>query len=106
MLAIEMLPAGHGDALVVEYGTRAETHRILIDAGTRDTWPTCGRLVTMPDDRVRGVRRHARRRGPHRRRRGAAGRPDLRNRVGHVWFNGYVHCKRAATCSARSTASG
>jgi hypothetical protein len=34
MFAVQMLPAGHGDALVVEYGTRTDPHQLLIDAGT------------------------------------------------------------------------
>jgi hypothetical protein len=33
MLRIEMLPAGHGDALLVEYGQPGAEHRILIDGG-------------------------------------------------------------------------
>ena len=33
MLTIEMLNAGHGDALLIEYGTAEQTHRILIDGG-------------------------------------------------------------------------
>ena len=35
MLRIEMLPAHHGDALLIEYGkTKKELHRVLIDGGT------------------------------------------------------------------------
>jgi beta-lactamase superfamily II metal-dependent hydrolase len=34
---IEMLPAGHGDALWVEYGNGAATHRWLVDCGTQQT---------------------------------------------------------------------
>lgn len=37
MLTIEMLPAMHGDCLLVEYGEGAEVHRILIDGGTPGT---------------------------------------------------------------------
>jgi hypothetical protein len=33
MLTIEMLNAAHGDALLIEYGTGGQTHRILIDGG-------------------------------------------------------------------------
>ena len=36
---IEMLPAGHGDALWIEYGNELETNRILIDGGTVSTYP-------------------------------------------------------------------
>ena len=34
---IEMLPAGHGDCLWIEYGDAATTHRWLIDCGTQQT---------------------------------------------------------------------
>jgi beta-lactamase superfamily II metal-dependent hydrolase len=34
---IEMLQAGHGDALWIEYGTGDEVHRVLIDCGTHQT---------------------------------------------------------------------
>jgi len=33
MLAIEMLPANHGDGLWIEYGTGGERHHVLIDGG-------------------------------------------------------------------------
>lgn len=33
MLTIELLPAAHGDALWIEYGSTSQTHRILIDGG-------------------------------------------------------------------------
>ena len=42
MLAIEMLPAGHGDALVIEYGQGTSRHRLLIDAGTHHSWKEVG----------------------------------------------------------------
>ena len=94
MLAVEMLPAGHGDALVVEYGTRTAPHRLLIDAGTFHSWD--------------GVRTELKRRRTDRYERfvvthvdedhigGAIALlddPDLRHRVDHVWFNGFVHCE-------------
>jgi hypothetical protein len=95
VLAIEMLPAGHGDALVVEYGTRAETHRLLIDAGTVHSWDGVRqRLLDMPDkryeafvithvdeDHIGGAVR-------------LLGDRDLRHRINDVWFNGFIHCKR------------
>ncbi|HXM70900.1 MAG TPA: hypothetical protein VN970_07185, partial [Thermoanaerobaculia bacterium] len=34
---IEVLPAGHGDSLWIEYGDAATTHRCLIDCGTQQT---------------------------------------------------------------------
>jgi|KBSSwiStaDraftv2_1062776.scaffolds.fasta_scaffold25870_7 hypothetical protein len=36
---IEMLPAQHGDALWIEYGSGSDTNRILIDGGTIKTYP-------------------------------------------------------------------
>jgi hypothetical protein len=35
MLRIEMLAAGHGDALCIDYGDPIEPHRLLIDGGAR-----------------------------------------------------------------------
>jgi beta-lactamase superfamily II metal-dependent hydrolase len=37
MFRIEMLPAEQGDALWIEYGSKASPHRVLIDAGVRKT---------------------------------------------------------------------
>jgi beta-lactamase superfamily II metal-dependent hydrolase len=34
---VEVLPAGHGDSLWIEYGDAATTHRWLIDCGTQQT---------------------------------------------------------------------
>lgn len=34
MLKIELLPAAHGDALLIEYGDEKSPHRVLIDGGT------------------------------------------------------------------------
>src|SRR5215813_9847167 len=33
MIQIEMLPAAHGDAIWIEYGSPSQVHRILIDGG-------------------------------------------------------------------------
>jgi len=33
MFRIEMLPAGHGDCLVIEYGDPSDLHRVLVDGG-------------------------------------------------------------------------
>ena len=47
---VEMLPGGHGDALLVEYGTTSKKHRILIDAGTQPSYPHVkARLLDVPD---------------------------------------------------------
>lgn len=37
---LHALPAGNGDALVVEYGTAASTRRVLVDGGVSKTAPT------------------------------------------------------------------
>lgn len=93
MFAIELLPAGQGDALVVEWGTSPKTKRLLIDGGPERFWPGVRTrllqrrethyevlVVThIDEDHVGGV---------------VALLDDrsLRSRVSSVWFNGYVHC--------------
>lgn len=39
VLRIEMLPAAQGDALWIEYGDESQPRRILIDGGTKSSWP-------------------------------------------------------------------
>lgn len=95
MFAVEMLPAGCGDSLIVEYGTGSARHRILIDAGPLYAWPDVrARLLKRADDRydlfvVTHVDEdHI----------GGAlsllDDPDLRHTISQAWFNGYVHCKQ------------
>lgn len=38
MISVELLPAAHGDAIWIEYGTEPEVHRILIDGGPAHTY--------------------------------------------------------------------
>ena len=46
---IEMLPAKHGDALWIEYGTADNVRRILIDGGPINAWPeVSARLQQLP----------------------------------------------------------
>jgi beta-lactamase superfamily II metal-dependent hydrolase len=46
---IEMLPAKHGDALWIEYGTEQRTRRILIDGGPINAWAeVSARLARLP----------------------------------------------------------
>jgi beta-lactamase superfamily II metal-dependent hydrolase len=49
-LRLEMLPAGHGDCLWLEYGDASATHRVLLDCGTEGTArPLLDRLQRVPD---------------------------------------------------------
>jgi len=38
MIRVELLPASFGDCILIEYGTAAKTHRVLIDAGLTNTY--------------------------------------------------------------------
>jgi beta-lactamase superfamily II metal-dependent hydrolase len=99
MLTIEMLPAAHGDALVVQYGDSPDRlHRILVDGGPWTTYDALrsrilrlGKaqrrfellVITHVDtDHIDGVIRLLQ---------------DARLGVefDHVWFNGYEHIQRA-----------
>ncbi|HRN62418.1 MAG TPA: MBL fold metallo-hydrolase, partial [Luteimonas sp.] len=95
MLAVEMLPGGHGDALVVEYGSGTRLRRLLIDAGTAHSYEAVRKrllerrdqkyeafVVTHIDEDHIGGAVHL------------LNDPDLRHRIDHVWFNGYVHSER------------
>jgi len=92
VFTIEMLPAGPGDALVVEYGTRPR-FRLLIDAGPISSWPEVReRLIARRDNRydlfviTHVDEDHI----------GGAlallDDHDLRHKVNEIWFNGFVHC--------------
>lgn len=93
MFAVELLPAGEGDALVVEWGRASEARYLLVDGGPTRHWPEVrNRLLNRRDpryeavvvshvdeDHIGGIL-------------GLLDDPDLRSRVGVIWFNGYVHC--------------
>lgn len=50
-LRVEMLPAQHGDALWIEYGSAQETHRVLIDGGPVPTYRHIEqRIAKVPGD--------------------------------------------------------
>jgi beta-lactamase superfamily II metal-dependent hydrolase len=52
---IEMLPAGHGDCLWIEYGDESATHRWLIDCGTQQTAKALLRRVEAVPSNQRGL---------------------------------------------------
>jgi hypothetical protein len=89
MLSVEMLPAGHGDALIVTYGTENQHHQILVDAGTRfsiDAIRTRLSTRTKPfelfvvthvdEDHIGGALE-------------ILADKNLRSQVRNIWFNGY-----------------
>ena len=52
MISIEMLPAAHGDALWIEYGSARQTRRILIDGGPAHTYEAGlrKRIALLPEE--------------------------------------------------------
>ncbi len=92
MITVESLPAGHGDALVIEYGDENDIRAILVDAGPRHSWPDVkGRLLEMEDrpyetfvvthvdeDHIGGATL-------------LLADDEISNRVSTVWFNGFTH---------------
>jgi hypothetical protein len=94
MLAVEMLPGGHGDALVVEYGTKTDPHQLLIDVGPFHSWDGVrNELMRRRNDRYEiFVVTHV----DEDHIGGAIALLDdsnLNHRIDHVWFNGYIHCE-------------
>jgi hypothetical protein len=83
------------DALVVEYGSNAVPRQLLIDAGTFHSWDGIrAELMRRTNDRYEVfVVTHVEE--DH-----IGGSiallddPDLKQRIDHVWFNGFVHCQR------------
>src|SRR3954452_3360497 len=55
MLKLEMLPAGHGDCLWIEYGDPGNPRRVLIDGGTQGTYKRALRpkLLALPEEQRR-----------------------------------------------------
>ena len=45
MFKIQMLPADHGDCLLIEYGDTKNTNRVLIDGGTPHSFKTWSQLI-------------------------------------------------------------
>jgi len=51
MLRVEMVPAGHGDSIWIEYGDASTPHRVLIDGGTGPTYDALrSRVAALPED--------------------------------------------------------
>lgn len=98
MLAIEMLGAGNGDALVIEYGQGTDIRRVLVDCGTANSWETVqARLTELPNKAFEALvvthvdEDHIG---------GALQLLDdfhLSQRIYNIWFNGFVHCKRGGS---------
>lgn len=100
MLKIELLPAGHGDCLWIEYGDPKTPHRILIDGGARGTYKRAllPKLRALPDGQRRFelmVVTHID--GDH-----ITGVLDLLTdketgfSADDIWFNGYRHLPHEA----------
>jgi beta-lactamase superfamily II metal-dependent hydrolase len=95
-LRVEMLPAEHGDCLLIEYGNRARRSRVLIDCGTARTYKTELKprleqlapdqrhfdlfiLSHIDDDHIGGAIRLMR------------DMPTLGLSFDDIWFNGWTH---------------
>jgi beta-lactamase superfamily II metal-dependent hydrolase len=94
MFSLEMLPAGHGDALWIQYGDRDQPHRMLIDGGTGPTYDVLrARVAALPPedrkfelmvvthidaDHIEGMIRLVQ-------------DERLAMQIGDLWFNGWKH---------------
>jgi len=95
MISIDMLPGGHGDALVVEYGSDDDRHYLLVDAGTIHRYEDVRRRLLDRDERQYEAFVVTHVDEDHI---GGAvellSDADLSYRISSVWFNGYVHSDR------------
>jgi len=99
MLRIEMLPAGHGDCLWLEYGDPTSPRRVLIDGGTKGTYR---RALRPRLDRVHGERAFELLVVTHIDADHIAGTLELLGDADagfsarDIWFNGYRHLPNEA----------
>lgn len=107
MFSLEMLAAGHGDCLWLEYGNGQKTHRMLVDGGTQNTASALRRrLESVPIERRRfellvvthvdadhldGIYQLLQ-------------QPPDGLHFDEVWFNGYRHAEEAASYLGALTA--
>jgi beta-lactamase superfamily II metal-dependent hydrolase len=114
---IELLPARHGDCLLLEYGDAGRPRRVLIDGGPIGAWDALsGRLLALPEeqralellvithvdaDHIEGCLK-------------LLNHPELAT-FGDIWFNGWPHVsqnlqepapERAAADADRSLIQG
>jgi len=98
MIRIQMLPAAHGDCLLVEHGSKGRVRRILIDGGVARTYDALrARLLALPAptrkidlvvvthvdaDHIEGIVK-------------MLTDETLDVSIGDVWFNGYEHLVEA-----------
>ena len=94
MIKLHFLPARYGDAIWIEYGDDTQTHRILIDGGTRGTRHNITKLLnSLPEeerkfellvvthidrDHIEGIL-------------GLLEEEELPFKVDDFWFNGWNH---------------
>jgi len=94
MFQIHMLPAAHGDCLLVEYGSNHDVHRMLIDGGVSSTYNTLrAKLLSIPEkqrrldlavishvdaDHIEGIVK-------------LLGDDALNLSIREIWFNGLTH---------------
>ena len=114
MFTIEMLPAAHGDGLLIEYGAGSKPHRVLIDGGTEPAYKTLKArierlnpadrhfellVITHIDaDHIGGIVKMLE-------------QSELGARFDEVWFNGFPHLNAVdirprRTSNLRRTAGG
>jgi beta-lactamase superfamily II metal-dependent hydrolase len=91
---VEMLPAGNGDSIWIEYGDNRSTHRLLIDCGTNQTAKELARRVESLSERERSFELFVMSHIDSDHIGGAL--PFLKTirnglKFGDVWFNGWRH---------------